>query len=146
MKKRIKNIFEVALDNNIKVLILGTFGCGAFKNPLEIVATAFQSVFYGISKEIHKFGNSDLNFLKYKKTNKYKGRQFSVLGDSISTLEGFQPYGYYVAGKSHDTQALGTIQWDPSMRYQSCDELMKDLNNYINLPKPKGFLNRILKK
>jgi len=38
------------------------------------------------------------------------------------------------------------IQHDPAMRYQSCDELMKDLNNYMNLPKPKSFLKRIFQK
>lgn len=42
--KRIRNIFEVALDNHIQILILGAFGCGAFKNPPEIVASAFNDV------------------------------------------------------------------------------------------------------
>lgn len=31
---RIKRIFEVAASNENEVLILGAFGCGAFKNPL----------------------------------------------------------------------------------------------------------------
>lgn len=41
-KGRIKNILEAALDNGAGVVILGAFGCGAFKNPPEIVAAAFR--------------------------------------------------------------------------------------------------------
>ena len=40
---RIKRIFLVAAEKN-EVLILGAFGCGAFKNPPEIVARAFKKV------------------------------------------------------------------------------------------------------
>lgn len=44
LKKRIRNIFEVAIENDINVLILGAFGCGAFHNPPMLVATAFSDV------------------------------------------------------------------------------------------------------
>lgn len=40
---RIKNILEVALENNNKVLVLGAFGCGAFHNPPTLVAEAFKT-------------------------------------------------------------------------------------------------------
>ena len=43
---RIKNIFEVAIENQVDFLILGAFGCGAFKNPPEVVASAFESVIF----------------------------------------------------------------------------------------------------
>lgn len=43
-KSRIRNIFEVAIEHDIEVLILGAFGCDAFKNPPEIVAKAFKEV------------------------------------------------------------------------------------------------------
>ena len=43
-RSRIRNIFNAAIDNDIRVLILGAFGCGAFKNPPEIVAQAFRDV------------------------------------------------------------------------------------------------------
>lgn len=42
--KRIRNIFEAAMDNDVEVLILGAFGCGAFRNPPELVAAAFRDV------------------------------------------------------------------------------------------------------
>lgn len=37
-------------------------------------------------------------------------------------------------------------QADPNARYQNCDELMADLNNYMNLPKPKGLFYKLRKK
>lgn len=42
LMRRIKNIFEVAIENGVDVLVLGAFGCGAFHNPPEVVASAFR--------------------------------------------------------------------------------------------------------
>ncbi len=39
---RTRNIFEAALDNGADTLILGAFGCGAFRNPPDVVAAAFH--------------------------------------------------------------------------------------------------------
>ena len=44
LTSRIKRIFEVAVANENEVLILGAFGCGAFRNPPEIVAKVFYNV------------------------------------------------------------------------------------------------------
>ena len=41
---RIRRIFEIAIANGNEVLILGAFGCGAFKNPPQIVAKVFNAV------------------------------------------------------------------------------------------------------
>lgn len=40
------------------------------------------------------------------------------------------------------------IQMNPQDRYQTCKDLLFDLDNYMNLPKPKpkGFLRKLLKK
>ena len=43
-KDRIQNILEAAVDNGVIVLILGAFGCGAFGNPPDTVAQAFQEI------------------------------------------------------------------------------------------------------
>lgn len=156
-KSRVKNIINVAIDNNADVLILGAFGCGAFKNPPELVAKAFKTVisenrydeyfrkivfavkssnnddafepcpnlmafefeFDGISAEANKLrfsdsyaleqtvgtvtlpsgrvltGGKEFNlYYEWQKNNRFNGRQFSILGDSISTLEGYNPKGY----------------------------------------------------
>lgn len=133
-KKRIKNIFEAAIDNNIDVLVLGAFGCGAFKNPPSVVARAFHEVikensyqnafkqivfaiksttnnapweacpnlvafqleFCGISSELSKERMSGGTPVAYAYGNPYMGKQISILGDSISTLEGFNPRNYNV--------------------------------------------------
>jgi len=44
LTSRIRRIFEVAVVNGNEVLILGAFGCGAFRNPPEIVAKVFNQV------------------------------------------------------------------------------------------------------
>ena len=41
---RIRRIFEVVVANGNEVLILGAFGCGAFRNPPEVVAKVFNKV------------------------------------------------------------------------------------------------------
>ena len=41
---RIRNILEVAAANDVDILILGAFGCGAFHNPPELVADVFRQL------------------------------------------------------------------------------------------------------
>lgn len=41
---RIKKILDVAASQDVDVLILGAWGCGAFKNPIDVVARVFQSL------------------------------------------------------------------------------------------------------
>ena len=66
MKKRIQNVFELALRNGIEVLILGAFGCGVFKNEPKEVAIIFKEV---MSEERYK--------------NKFDQIIFSIYGDKI---------------------------------------------------------------
>ena len=40
---RVRRIFEIAVADGNEVLILGAFGCGAFRNPPEIVAKVFNT-------------------------------------------------------------------------------------------------------
>jgi uncharacterized protein (TIGR02452 family) len=44
LTKRIRRIFEIAVANGNEILILGAFGCGAFRNPPQIVAKVFNTV------------------------------------------------------------------------------------------------------
>ena len=131
---RIKAILNAAIKNNTEVIILGAFGCGAFKNPPQLVAEVFKKVLvdeeyknyfeevvFAIKKSSddnfaifnNVFADTDSvqsielpngvvltesedidDFLSEQETNKYFGKKFSILGDSISTLHGFLPDGY----------------------------------------------------
>jgi uncharacterized protein (TIGR02452 family) len=42
LSSRITRILDIAVSNEVEVIILGAFGCGAFKCPPEIVAKAFN--------------------------------------------------------------------------------------------------------
>lgn len=148
-KQRIQNILETAIDNEAEVIVLGAFGCGAFKNPPNIVSEAFREVICGreyrdcfrkIVFAIKSSNAADENFSvfftrfaqdapdaewgctilpgapewrfyrtpklpnhgeleqsvefrEWQGNNPYFGKQFSVLGDSISTLSGYNPQG-----------------------------------------------------
>lgn len=50
--KRAEYILSVALDNNIDILVLGAFGCGAFENDPYIVAKAYA---YALKKYLKYF-------------------------------------------------------------------------------------------
>lgn len=43
-ESRIKNILEVAMSNDVDILILGAFGCGEFHNNPSIMAKAFSNM------------------------------------------------------------------------------------------------------
>ena len=45
-KKRINRVLDIARYAKSEVVILGAFGCGAFKNPPDLVAQAFYEVIY----------------------------------------------------------------------------------------------------
>lgn len=43
-ESRIKNILEVAMSNDVDILILGAFGCGAFHNNPYVMVKAFYNL------------------------------------------------------------------------------------------------------
>ena len=51
IRSRIKKIFDVAAKERVQVLILGALGCGAFKNPVDVVAKTFQELVQGYNFE-----------------------------------------------------------------------------------------------
>lgn len=44
LEKRIRRIFAIAAADHNSVLVLGAFGCGAFRNPPELVADVFFQI------------------------------------------------------------------------------------------------------
>ena len=79
-EKRLRKILDVALSEKNEVLILGAFGCGAFRNPPEYVALAsrhvlpeymqsFETIEYAIAK-----GHSDENFTAFYEELIERGR------------------------------------------------------------------------
>ena len=50
--KRVERIFITAVNEGAKVLILGAFGCGAFRNPPDVVARVMKTL---TDKYLHYF-------------------------------------------------------------------------------------------
>ena len=74
---RIQRIFEVAMANNAEVLILGAFGCGAFRNPPELVAEVFaeftekyRECFDTIEYAVFHIEREAANYVAFKETMK----------------------------------------------------------------------------
>ena len=53
--QRIKRILDVAAKEKVEVLILGRWGCGAFRNPPEVVARVFFSLLRNYNFESVEF-------------------------------------------------------------------------------------------
>ena len=56
--RRIKKILDVAAKEGVEVLILGAWGCGAFKNPSEVVARSFHTQLRNYNFEVVEFALS----------------------------------------------------------------------------------------
>jgi len=52
MQNKIKTIFEIAKQKRMEILILGALGCGAFHNPVKIVAQIFKQLLNGEYKDV----------------------------------------------------------------------------------------------
>lgn len=58
---RIKKILDVAAKEQNEVLILGAWGCGAFKNPTDVVARVFKELLKNYNFETVEFAMSAKN-------------------------------------------------------------------------------------
>ena len=61
IRSRIKKILDVAAKEDNEVIILGAWGCGAFKNPVEIVARVFAELVKNYKFEIVEFALATRN-------------------------------------------------------------------------------------
>lgn len=62
LESRIEKILQSAKQENVDVLILGAFGCGAFGNPPELVAKIFKD-------KLEKYSFDTVEFAVYCSTN-----------------------------------------------------------------------------
>jgi uncharacterized protein (TIGR02452 family) len=75
IRSRIKRILDVAAKEHNEVVILGAWGCGAFKNPIEIVAKLFVDLVRNYDFEIVEFALATTNdvrssaFARYLREN-----------------------------------------------------------------------------
>ena len=75
MRARIRKILDVAAKEGNEVIILGAWGCGAFKNPIEIVAKVFVELVRNYDFEIVEFALATTNdvrssaFARYLREN-----------------------------------------------------------------------------
>jgi len=61
IRSRIKKILDVAAKEGNEVIILGAWGCGAFKNPVEIVARIFVESVKNYNFDIVEFALATRN-------------------------------------------------------------------------------------
>lgn len=61
IRSRIKKILDVAAKEGNEVVILGAWGCGAFKNPIEIVASIFVELLKNYNFETVEFALATRN-------------------------------------------------------------------------------------
>lgn len=67
--KRLEKVIQIAKKEKVEVLILGAYGCGAFHNPPEVVATAFKMLLKQYHFETVEFAvycNEDNQFSNYE--------------------------------------------------------------------------------
>lgn len=70
--KRLERILMVAAKEKVEVLILGAFGCGAFHNPPEIVASCFKILLNKYHFETVEFAVYSNNEDKFSNYNIFK--------------------------------------------------------------------------
>ena len=70
---RIKKILDVAAKEHAEVLILGAWGCGAFKNDINVVSDTFYSLLKNYNFEVVEFALSDPAYVTYSPFNKCNG-------------------------------------------------------------------------
>ncbi len=79
-KSRIKNVLEAALDNNVDTIVLGAFGCGAFKNPPRVVAQAFRAV---LEEGAYRNAFKHIVFAIKKESEENCGENFRVFAETF---------------------------------------------------------------
>lgn len=125
-ERRLNSIIDAAINEEIDVLVIDDMGCDANKCPPEVVADAcravlinqgrgkaFKKVVFAVDEPYSQSINGSVSiadvFMKRLSRSfmgglEYSKRQFSIMGDSISTLLGYNPPEYKVFYSPRDVQ------------------------------------------
>lgn len=82
MKKKIRTIFNIAINFNHTVLILSAFGCGAFMNPPDKVASLFKEV---LSEPTYKAAFEKVVFAIKSDSNDRHNKNFAAFKKVFAT-------------------------------------------------------------
>ena len=104
MESRIRRIFAVAAYERNDVLVLGAFGCGAFRNPPEVVAKVFHKVMddyreYFETIEYAVF-HTDKETENYK-SFEYEFRQCRGINENVKEMEQASKQAVQSDGSGH---------------------------------------------
>lgn len=143
-KSRLERIIDAAIDSEIDILVLGDLGCDANMCPPEIVAdacrevlvnqgggNAFKKVIFAVDEPYSQSVNGQASMADAFATslNKpviessvYSKRQISIMGDSISTLLGYNPPEYKVfyspsEAQETDIRSMEDTWWGKVIEY-----------------------------
>lgn len=84
---RIKKILDVAEKEQIEVLILGAWGCGAFKNPTAVVAKIFHNLLKNYHFEVVEFALSQRDVTDSPFAKLFSSNQDEQKEEFIALLE-----------------------------------------------------------
>ena len=84
---RIKKILDVAKMNGVEVLILGAWGCGAFKNPTAVVASVFRRLLRNYDFKVVEFALSS-NDVDYVQRTSDFAKEFKIGPDNDCDIKG----------------------------------------------------------
>lgn len=82
-KRKIRTIFNIAIENGVEVLVLGAMGCGAFRNPPEHIAALFKEI---LDEPPYKGRFAKIVFAIKGDHNSMASRRYGSLVDTFSAI------------------------------------------------------------
>ena len=82
-KRKMRTIFNIAIENGVDVLVLGAMGCGAFRNPPEHIAALFKEV---LDEPPYKGRFVKIVFAIKGDHNSMASRRYGSLVDTFSAI------------------------------------------------------------
>ena len=82
-KRKMRTIFNIAIENGVEVLVLGAMGCGAFRNPPEHIAALFKEV---LDEPPYKGRFVKIVFAIKGDHNSMASRRYGSLVDTFSAI------------------------------------------------------------